>query len=222
MYQVHIYRQVSHTRDECFDLSLPLPAAHKGDATGKLSQRQLGASHGAAANGTAGGAEQDAPPPLKAARAGLGGTINRSLSLFGINKFLGHSSSHATAASGQPAHPSSKPGAASLADCLDAFFATEHLEGDEQYKCDHCKSLQNCHKSLKLLHLPPVLALQAAACPSLCDPHHHRVPLPHPTSPPPPSRSQWISLDLTPARSSSASATWVVWGVRPPTPSRSR
>ena len=152
-------RQVSHTRDGCFELSLPLPG--KGGDSSKTHRQHSAAANGAGgAGGGGGGGGGDSPPPTKAPRQGLGGTFNRSLSLFGINKILGHTSTGNSTTTTTGTAPPAKAGVTSLADCLEAFFATEHLSGDEQYKCGKCKSLQDCHKSLKLLHLPPVLALQ--------------------------------------------------------------
>ena len=77
--------QVSHTRDGCFELSLPLPAAaHKGGDSGKTHRQHSALANGA--GGAAGGG--DSPPPPKAPRQGLGGTFNRSLSLSNLTLTL--------------------------------------------------------------------------------------------------------------------------------------
>ena len=47
----------------------------------------------------------------------------------------------------------------SLLSCLHTFFAPEELRGEEQYTCERCRSPQNCTKSLRLLHLPPLLVV---------------------------------------------------------------
>ena len=47
-----------------------------------------------------------------------------------------------------------------LEDCLKAFFATERMEGDEQYDCEKCKSKQDAEKSYSFAHLPEVMCLQ--------------------------------------------------------------
>lgn len=47
-----------------------------------------------------------------------------------------------------------------LEDCLKAFFATERMEGDEQYDCEKCKSKQDAEKSYSFAHLPEVMCFQ--------------------------------------------------------------
>lgn len=47
-----------------------------------------------------------------------------------------------------------------LYECLDEFFAPEQLEGNNQYYCNNCESLQNGERYVKLQKLPPYLNLQ--------------------------------------------------------------
>ena len=63
------------------------------------------------------------------------------------------SASSSTTSSTTPAEPQS------LHSCLHTFFAPEELRGEERYTCERCKSPQNCTKSLRLLHLPPLLVI---------------------------------------------------------------
>ncbi|CAG8499694.1 11163_t:CDS:10, partial [Acaulospora colombiana] len=47
-----------------------------------------------------------------------------------------------------------------LQDCLAAFCATEKLEGKNRYKCDICKKLTVCQKTLRITRLPETLCIQ--------------------------------------------------------------
>jgi len=45
----------------------------------------------------------------------------------------------------------------SLRECLQAYFAPEQLQGDEQYHCEKCKSKQDAEKSHSIAHMPEIL-----------------------------------------------------------------
>ncbi len=47
----------------------------------------------------------------------------------------------------------------SLAQCLHHFCASERLEGDNQYRCERCKTKVDATKRLSLTKLPEVLVL---------------------------------------------------------------
>ncbi|RIB03119.1 hypothetical protein C2G38_2149674 [Gigaspora rosea] len=47
-----------------------------------------------------------------------------------------------------------------LQDCLSAFCATENLTGEDKYRCDGCKSLNDCQKTLRITRLPESLCIQ--------------------------------------------------------------
>ncbi|CAG8463975.1 435_t:CDS:10 [Cetraspora pellucida] len=47
-----------------------------------------------------------------------------------------------------------------LQDCLAAFCATENLTGEDRYRCDGCKSLNDCQKMLRITRLPESLCIQ--------------------------------------------------------------
>jgi len=47
----------------------------------------------------------------------------------------------------------------SLQDSLAEFFRSEDLAGNDCYRCDKCKALQRAKKELRLLSLPPLLAI---------------------------------------------------------------
>ena len=47
-----------------------------------------------------------------------------------------------------------------LEECLADFFKTEHLQGDNRYRCDTCSQLRDAERGIKLLQLPKVLNLQ--------------------------------------------------------------
>ena len=47
----------------------------------------------------------------------------------------------------------------SLAQCLHHFCASERLEGDNQYRCERCRTKVDATKRLSLTKLPEVLVL---------------------------------------------------------------
>ncbi|CAG8495748.1 33672_t:CDS:10 [Racocetra persica] len=47
-----------------------------------------------------------------------------------------------------------------LQDCLAAFCATENLTGEDRYRCDGCRSLNDCQKTLRITRLPESLCIQ--------------------------------------------------------------
>ncbi|KDD73046.1 ubiquitin carboxyl-terminal hydrolase, partial [Helicosporidium sp. ATCC 50920] len=47
----------------------------------------------------------------------------------------------------------------SLSACLRAFAATEMLQGGDKFFCDHCGSLQEAYRRMRILQAPPVLCL---------------------------------------------------------------
>ncbi|CAJ0633733.1 13751_t:CDS:10 [Entrophospora sp. SA101] len=49
---------------------------------------------------------------------------------------------------------------ASLHDCLAEFCATENLAGKDKYRCEQCKSLNDCQKTLRITQLPEILCIQ--------------------------------------------------------------
>lgn len=46
---------------------------------------------------------------------------------------------------------------ATLEDCIENSFQVETLSGDNRYRCQHCKSLQNAERWTVMRRLPPVL-----------------------------------------------------------------
>ncbi|GLB41634.1 putative peptidase C19 family protein [Lyophyllum shimeji] len=55
--------------------------------------------------------------------------------------------------------PRGKKGRVALRDCLDAFFDTEVLEGDDAWDCPKCKMKRKASKTLSLARLPPILLI---------------------------------------------------------------
>jgi len=164
-------RHVSRTRDHCLDLSLPLPGQGgpvcvpvpaAGGKQNANPRQSLSSGAGGSSNDLAGSAGDVSSPPSKAARGGVGSSLfNRTGSIVGaLNPFRNSHGGGERGGSGGGGGGGGKGDKPGLRDCLDAFFAVEHLQGDEQYKCEKCNSLQNCTKSLRLLHAPPILALQ--------------------------------------------------------------
>ncbi|KAI9138665.1 hypothetical protein BKA69DRAFT_1040757 [Paraphysoderma sedebokerense] len=46
-----------------------------------------------------------------------------------------------------------------LEDCLNSFFSTELLQGQEQYKCERCKVNTDTEKTLRLMKAPEILVI---------------------------------------------------------------
>ncbi|KAL1519383.1 hypothetical protein AB1Y20_022908 [Prymnesium parvum] len=46
-----------------------------------------------------------------------------------------------------------------LEDCLRSYFAVEQLGGVDRYRCEGCAGLRDARKSLRLLHVPPLLTI---------------------------------------------------------------
>lgn len=53
---------------------------------------------------------------------------------------------------------------ASLHDCLTEFCATENLAGKDKYRCEQCKSLNDCQKTLRITRLPEVFFSKKHIC----------------------------------------------------------
>ena len=56
------------------------------------------------------------------------------------------------------AHSSAAP-PLQLEECLRSFFSEEQLTGADRYQCERCGGLRDARKSLRLLHLPPLLTI---------------------------------------------------------------
>eukprot|EP00741_Cyanophora_paradoxa_P000373 tig00000403_g364.t1 len=182
-------KKVSAKVDEVYELSVSMPtkkqrqkiATEKGSTTPTSSMSSTAGSSKEGTRGT--GLLTTISGWFTGSNKDKRGTVAAAQSEAGAGEWGGEGGTlpplgpAASPVRGSPPSPSSPPGRASssassslfgradknkavtLQDCLHAFCSTEELTGDDKYRCENCKSVNEATKRLTIVKLPEVLVV---------------------------------------------------------------